>query len=93
MQVEDLCRELTPKAMETLQGLLDSDNEKVRLEALSQVLDRGWGKPVDRVAISQVGSTQSVHDMSLDELMQRAGALLEHQTGTVIEGEVTDERE
>ena len=93
LQLEDLCKELTPLAMETLEGLLGSDNEKVRLEALGQILDRGWGRSVDRVAILQVGlgASGSASDLSLDQLMARAERMLEAPIGTIIGVEVTDE--
>ena len=46
-------------------GLLDSDNERVRLEAAKEIMDRGWGRPQQSVAVSY-------DNASTAELVERA---------------------
>ena len=80
LELEDLCKAMTPLAMETLEGLLTSPNEKVRLEALAQVLDRGWGRSVDRVQIQQVGNNHGdVKDMDTEAIIAAMQHSLDRQ--------------
>lgn len=78
MTIEELAKEIAPNALETLTELLNSQSEKVRLEAVAQVLDRAYGRAVDRIAVQQVGqgNGQSVQSMGLDELINHANQLL-----------------
>ncbi|WP_133125963.1 hypothetical protein [Pseudohalioglobus lutimaris] len=87
--MEELCKEHAEDAVEFLSGLLGDDTApmKERVEAARQLLDRGFGQPVSRVLMASVGEgNQSPSEMSLDQLMQKAGALLEHQ------GDIVDEQ-
>ena len=87
LTVEELAKEYTEDAFNKLAELLNSDNPKMVLEAATQILDRGHGKAVDRVAIQQVGEGQrSIADADPDPLIRllesRTGALLEHDCDT-----------
>lgn len=39
------CREKTPKALDKLESLMDSDNEAVALKASLAIIERAYGKP------------------------------------------------
>jgi len=70
--VEELCKQHAEDAVAYLANLLqDSDaNPKERLVAAGELLDRGYGKAVDRVAIQQVGQAQgSLKDADMATLM------------------------
>ena len=87
MTVEQLAKEYTEDAFNRLAELLNSDNPKMVLEAATQILDRGHGKAVDRVAIQTIGTGQgSIADADPDTLIRllesRTGALLEHDCDT-----------
>ena len=87
LTVEELAKEYTAEAFEKLANLLESDNPKMVLEAATQILDRGHGKAVDRVAIQTIGAGQgSIADADPDTLIRllesRTGALLEHDCDT-----------
>ena len=87
LTVEELAKEYTAEAFEKLANLLESDNPKMVLEAATQILDRGHGKAVDRVAIQTIGTGQgSIADADPDTLIRllesRTGALLEHDCDT-----------
>lgn len=85
MTIENLAKEYTEEAFQKLVELMESDSPKLALEAATEVLDRGWGKSVDRVAIAQVGENRdNPAQLGLDELLQLAN-------GTVLDGELTDD--
>jgi len=70
--VEELCKQHAEDAVQYLAELLadPSANHKERIVAASELLDRGFGKSVDRVAIQQVGTAQgSLKDADMDTLM------------------------
>ena len=70
--VEELCKQHAEDAVAYLANLLqDPDaNPKERLVAAGELLDRGYGKAVDRVAIQQVGQAQgSLKNADMDVLM------------------------
>ena len=70
--VEELCKQHAEDAVAYLANLLqDPDaNPKERLVAAGELLDRGYGKAVDRVAIQQVGQAQgSLKNADIDVLM------------------------
>ena len=84
--MEEMCKRLAPDALEALEGLLNSSNEKVRLEAIQQVLDRGYGKAVDRVQIASVDAGgQRPEQLGMDDLLALANR--ERDSGVTIEGE------
>jgi hypothetical protein len=51
-QVRDAARALTPKALERLEHLMDSFDEKIALAAVQEALSRGWGKPETSLAVT-----------------------------------------
>lgn len=57
LAIEELCREHADIAVAYIAGLIaDTDAEhETRLKAANSLLDRAYGKAVDRVAIKQVG--------------------------------------
>ena len=56
--VKELAKEMTPKAMKALEGVLDSETAPpaAKVSAASVILDRGWGKPKQSIE-GQVGLT------------------------------------
>ncbi len=46
-----LARSHTEKALLTLVSAMDSDDERVRVDAASRILDRGYGKPAQSVEV------------------------------------------
>jgi hypothetical protein len=56
--VKELAKEMTPKAMKALDGVLDSETAPpaAKVSAASVILDRGWGKPKQAIE-GQVGLT------------------------------------
>ena len=86
MTVEQLAKEYTEDAFNKLAELLNSDSPKMVLEAAIQILDRGHGKAVDRVAVMTMDNTAgSTNTLSRDELENR----IQHLFSNEIEGEVT----
>jgi len=89
--VEELAKTYTEEAFGKLVDLLDSDSPKVAIEAASQILDRGWGRSVDRVQIAQIDATGATGGaaLPLEELRRRAQNLLESDddvtTGVTLE--------
>ena len=60
--------ELSPRAIERLGELLDSDDERVRLEAARTILDRHLGRPAIQADISLRG----VDDQHIVALLETA---------------------
>ena len=70
--MEELCKQHAEDAVAYLANLLQDTeaNPKERLVAAGELLDRGYGKAVDRVAIQQVGQAQgSLKDADMATLM------------------------
>ena len=67
----DIARESTTLAIETLRTIAaDADApHAARVSAASALLDRGWGKPLQGVAMMTVAAPKSVREMSDGELM------------------------
>jgi hypothetical protein len=86
MTIEELAKQYTTEAFNKLAELMQSDNPKLSMEAATQILDRGHGKSVDRIAIAQVGGQEGTSgaSLSLDDLRARASRLLD-ETPTDIE--------
>lgn len=59
-----MARELAPLAMKTIEGLLTSDDERVKLSAAEHVLDRAIGKPIAMTA----DVTDRLDELTDDEL-------------------------
>ena len=82
MTVEQLAKEYTEEAFNKLAELIHSDNPKMALEAITQILDRGHGRVADRLAIQTIGTAQgNITDADPDTLLR----LLESRTGTLLE--------
>ncbi len=64
LNVQRLFAELTPKALERLEALLDSPNNTVKLAAIQTALAYAWGRPKTTAEISVT------HDET-DKLAQR----------------------
>lgn len=50
-------RALTPAALDVLEAALASDDDRVRLAAAGMLLDRGWGRPPQAVALAVAETT------------------------------------
>ena len=53
-------RELSPRAVERLGELLDSEDERIRLEAAKAILDRHLGRPASRQTSTFIGVSQTI---------------------------------
>src|SRR5262249_2408341 len=63
--------ELSPRAVELLGELLDSDDERVRLEAAKMILDRHLGRPAIQADISLHRGGEDSHIAALIEVARR----------------------
>lgn len=76
---------LTPKAIKTLERLLDDANPSAALGAAKEILDRNLGKVKQQVQVD-VTSTHVLHLQALEELAARKRAqLLEAQSSQAID--------
>ncbi len=66
--------QLTPRAISRLSKLLDSDDEKVAIVAVKEILDRNMGKPKASLDVKVEASLSALHLQALEELAQRAHA-------------------
>lgn len=57
-------REHTERALEVLTEGMESEDEKVRLTAAKEILDRGWGKPLTMTA----DVTKKLDDFTDDDI-------------------------
>lgn len=64
-------RELSPRAVVRLGELLDSEDERVRLEAAKAILDRHLGRPAIQADISLRGGVADDHLAALIEVARR----------------------
>src|ERR1043166_8994138 len=65
--------ELSPRAVERLGELLDSDDERVRLEAARTILDRHLGRPAIQADINVRDGGANAHLAALLEVARRRG--------------------
>jgi hypothetical protein len=63
--------ELSPRAVERLGELLDSEDERVRLEAARVILDRHLGRPAIQADISLHGGPADGHLAALIDVARR----------------------
>src|SRR5215831_12094036 len=63
--------ELSPRAIERLAELLDSEDERIRLEAAKVILDRHLGRPAIRADISMHRAEADAHIAALIEVARR----------------------
>lgn len=66
--------ELSPRAVERLSELLDSGDERVRLEAPKAILDRHLGRPAIQAAISLQCADADGHLQAMLEVARRRAA-------------------
>jgi hypothetical protein len=67
-------RELSPRAVERLGELLDSDDERIRLEAAKAILDRHLGRPAIQADLTVRGGTSAEHLQALLEVARKRRA-------------------
>jgi hypothetical protein len=65
---QDQLRDVTPRALLTLQRLLEADDDRVKLQAVKEVLDRRWGKPAQTV-VQENKQTEVVYSSSVLDAM------------------------
>ncbi len=63
--------ELSPRAVARLGELLDSDDERIRLEAAKAILDRHLGRPAIQADLTVRGSVSDAHLQALIELARK----------------------
>ena len=75
--VRDIARESTTLAIETLRTIAADTGapHAARVSAATALLDRGWGKPLQGVAMMTVAAPKGVREMSDGELM----AMIRHK--------------
>ena len=64
-------RQLSPRAVERLGELLDSEDERIRLEAAKAILDRHLGRPAIQADINLRGGAADDHLAALIEVARR----------------------
>ena len=67
-------RELSPRAVERLGELLDSDDERIQLEAAKAILDRHLGRPAIQADLTVRGGTSAEHLQALLEVARKRRA-------------------
>ena len=67
-------RELSPRAVERLGELLDSDDERIRLEAAKAILDRHLGRPAIQADLTLRGDAPAAHLQALIEMARKRRA-------------------
>ena len=76
-EIRELAREHTPTALRTLVEICEhGQNESARVAASNALLDRGWGKPMQRLAGDAEEPRIGV-EMSIEEYRRRAVAEIE----------------
>jgi hypothetical protein len=69
--IKTTLRELSPRAVERLGELLDSEDERIRLEAAKAILDRHLGRPAIQADISLHRGVADDHLAALLETARR----------------------
>ncbi len=67
-------RELSPRAVERLGELLDSEDERIQLEAAKAILDRHLGRPAIQADLTVRGSASTDHLEALIEMARKRRA-------------------
>jgi hypothetical protein len=67
-------RELSPRAVERLGELLDSADERIRLEAAKAILDRHLGRPAIQADLTVRNGTSTEHLRALLEVARKRRA-------------------
>jgi hypothetical protein len=81
--------EMLPKAVETINELLDSNDDRVRLQAAQGVINKMWPEQPGNAAIALGISVRGLEDVLLAVYAKQHGRL---QTGSdnVIDGQLSD---
>jgi hypothetical protein len=69
--VKATLRELSPRAVERLGELLESDDERIRLEAAKAIPDRHLGRPAIQADPTVRGDTSAAHLEALIEVARK----------------------
>ena len=86
--LEKRCRESAEQALALMLDIIEDDSapRNVRLQAAREVLDRGFGKPVDRQAVLNLsGPTQGAAALSREQLEAIAAGAFEAEPAQVLE--------
>lgn len=86
--LERRCRESAEDALRFLLDTIEDDDapRNVRLQAAREVLDRGFGKPVDRQAVLNMsGPAQGAAALTRDQLEAIAAGAFEAEPAQVLE--------
>ena len=67
-------RELSPRAVERLGELLDSEDERIQLEAAKAILDRHLGRPAIQADLTLRGGASAEHLQALIEVARKRRA-------------------
>ena len=67
-------RELSPRAVQRLGELLDSEDERIQLEAAKAILDRHLGRPAIQADLTLRGDAPTAHLQALIELARKRRA-------------------
>ena len=67
-------RELSPRAVERLGELLDSEDERIRLEAAKAILDRHLGRPAIQADLTVRAGASADHLQALIEIARKRRA-------------------
>jgi hypothetical protein len=70
-EIKATLRELSPRAVQRLGELLDSEDERIRLEAAKAILDRHLGRPAIQADISLHRAEADGHLAALLEVARR----------------------
>jgi len=92
--IEELAREHAAEAVAALVDLLHNGSDSARRAAAEALLDRAYGKPIDRQAVLTMGpSGEAVEEMSEAQLLRIANGALEYtNSSSGFRGQVIDLR-
>lgn len=66
-RIRELCREMAPAAINELGRIMRfSESDKVRLSAIKEILDRGYGKVAQVIQYSADSEKDSMEEMGID---------------------------
>ena len=85
--LQELARQHTPEAIETLVKIMRNDNHPQQGWAADKLLDRGWGRPIVPTVQTTTGKT---FEQWLDTLDDHAKQLIDEDIARVERGELAD---
>lgn len=92
-----LCRNLTRTAIEVLNEIMQDprQNGQIRIAAATAILDRGYGKPTQSVAIEhsdesnpKMMTTEELRERLIQERAERMGVYIEGKAESVSEAKI-----